>query len=407
MTCASREVEMVSTARYVWIATVVAAAVGCGAADGRNGDTSTVRDSAGIRIVENSTPALGDSAWTVGVEPTTLIGSTETEDLLRPRDAKRLEDGRIVVTDELAHQLKFFSSDGTLLQAVGREGEGPGEFGYMWSVEPFAGDSLMIYDYSQRRVSILGTDGSFGRSFAVTFGPNYWAQGVLQDSLVFLASPGEGRRRPEMTGIHWDSTFFILYRGPHLPIDTIGRYALSEQPGVGARRPYHFGHRMQFALDYDRFFMGQSLSYEIGVYTVHGELTRLIRRAYVPVPVSAECKAIFREGYIEVIQAEEGTLSPEQLARALTFIDDADYPDNFPAYSAICVDRSGNLWVEDYRAFTEPQSRWSVFDADGRWLTTVRLPDGLQVLEIGEDYVLGFMRDDVGLDRVALFELRK
>jgi hypothetical protein len=395
--------------RCLWTATVVAWTVGCGAGDGSNGDTFIVRDSAHIRIAESNEPALGENAWTVGPEPTTLIGSAETEDLLRPRDAKRLEDGRIVVTDELAHQLKFFAADGTLLHAVGREGEGPGEFGYMWSVERFAGDSLMVYDYSQRRVSILDSDGSFGRSFPVAFGPNYWAQGVLRDSLVFLASPGEGRRRTDITGLYWDSTFFILYRGPDLPIDTIGRYALSEQPGLGAGqpRPYHFGHRMQFALAHDRFYMGQSLTYEIGRYTARGELTGLIRRAHVAVPVTAERKAIFREGYAAVVQAEEGNLSADQLEQALTFIDDADYPDHFPAYSALRVDHSGNLWVEEYRAFTEPQSLWSVFDPEGRWLTTVRMPDGLQVLDIGADFVLGFIRDDVGLDRVALFELLK
>lgn len=184
---------------------------------------------------------------------------------------------------------------------------------------------------------------------------------------------------------------------------------MSEQPGLGAGqpRPYHFGHRTQFALANDRFYMGQSLSYEIGVYTARGQLTGLIRRAYVPVPVTAERKAAFREGYAAVVQAEEGNLTAEQLDQALRFIDDADYPSHFPAYSAMRVDRSGNLWVEDYRAFTEPQSRWSVFDPDGRWLTTVDMPDGLQLLDIGDDYVLGFMRDDVGLDRVALFALLK
>lgn len=214
---------MVSNIRHFWIAVFVASTVTCDAADGSNGDMFVVRDSAGIRIVESNAPTLGDNAWTVGPAPITLIGSSETEDLLRPRDAKRLDDGRIVVTDELTHQLKFFSSDGTLLHAAGREGEGPGEFGYIWSVERFASDSLMVYDYSQRRVSILDSAGSFGRSFPVAFGPNYWAQGVLRDSLVFLASPGEGRRRTDITGLYWDSTYFVLYRGPELSIDTIGR----------------------------------------------------------------------------------------------------------------------------------------------------------------------------------------
>jgi hypothetical protein len=409
MTCANRECEMVSRLARFCIAVIVASATGCDAAGNPDDYASAVRDSGRVRIVDSNRPAFGENAWTVANEPTVLIGSADTEDLLRPRDARRLVDGRIVVTDEMAHQLKFFSPTGSLLSAKGREGQGPGEFGYIWSVEHFAGDSLMVYDYSQRRVSILDSAGNFGRSFAVTFGPNYWAQGVLRDSLVFLASPGEGRRRTDITGIYWDSTFFVLYRGPDLPVDTIGRYALSEQPGLGGGqpRPYHFGHRMQFALADDEFYMGSSVTYEIGRYTSRGELAALIRRKHVPVQVTAERKARFREAYAALVQTEEGGVSPEQLERTLRFVDNADYPDHFPAYSAMLVDHVGNLWVEDYRVHTERESTWSVFDPEGRWVTSVRMPDGLQVLDIGDNHVLGFMKDDTGLERVALYSLLK
>jgi hypothetical protein len=368
-----------------------------------------VRDSAGLTIVENAGPMLGEAAWAVANAPSVLIGSTETEDIVRARDAVRLHDGRIVVSDEGAHQVKVFSPTGELIRAVGRDGRGPGEFGHIWSVHPFRGDSLMVYDYSQERVSILDTDGGFGRSFVVTFGPNYWAQGVLMDSMVFLASPGEGRRHADVPGIRWDSTWFVLYRGPDLPVDTIGRYALSEQRGTGAGRPraYHFGHRTQFALAGDRLYMGSSVSWEIGEYTLRGEVVRSIRRPYEPKPVTPELKARFRQGYIAIIEAEEGNVPPDQLDRYMAFVDEADYPEQLPAYSAMLVDDRGNLWVEDYRIYTDAESTWSVFDREGQWLTTVDMPHGLQVLAIGDAYVLGFIRDDMGLDRVVLFALLK
>ncbi len=267
----------------------------------------------------------------------------------------------------------------------------------------------MVYDYSLTRVSILDADGRFGRSMLVVFGRNYWAQGVLGDSLVFLASPGEGGRPRDISGIYWDSTWFVLYRGPGLAVDTIGRYALSEQRGLGGGqpRPYHFGHRMQFALARDRFYMGTSQSFEIGEYALDGSMRRLIRKSHDPSPVTPERRARFREGYAKTVEAEAGQLPPAQLEQVLKYVDEADYPAFVPAYSAMLVDREGNLWVETYRVYTEPESEWTVFDQAGRWLTTVTLPDGLQVKDIGPDYVLGFLRDEVGLDRVALFGLKK
>ena len=366
-----------------------------------------VRDSAGITVAESVSPVWPGSGWQVGEEPTLLIGSANSEELIRPRDAIRLDDGRLVVTDEGSRQVKFFAPDGRLLRAVGRQGRGPGEYATLWTVRPFGPDSLMVFDYNLERVSILDSQGSFGRSFTVVFGPNYWAQGVLHDSLVFLASPGEGQRRNDSAGIYWDSTWFVLYRGADLPIDTIGRYALAERAGRASarQRAYHFGHRLQFALAHDRVYVGWSQSYEIGEYTTDGKLLRLIRRAYERRPVTAEVKAQFRADYEAMVRAEAGDVTPEQMRRFLEFVDDADYPEYLPAYSALLIDADGNLWAEDYRIHTESESRWTVFDSTGRWLGTVDMPDGLQVLEIGRDYVLGLRKDDLDLERVSLHAL--
>ena len=151
--------------------------------------------------------------------------------------------------------------------------------------------------------------------------------------------------------------------------------------------------------------MGWSQSYEIGEYTTDGKLLRLIRRAYERRPVTAEVKAQFRADYEAMVRAEAGDVTPEQMRRFLEFVDDADYPEYLPAYSALLIDADGNLWAEDYRIHTESESRWTVFDSTGRWLGTVDMPDGLQVLEIGRDYVLGLRKDDLDLERVSLHAL--
>ena len=54
---------------------------------------------------------------------------------------------------------------------------------------------------------------------------------------------------------------------------------------------------------------------------------------------------------------------------------------------------------------TDEPRRWSVFDREGRWLGSVETPAGLSVREIGEDYLLGTWKDDVGVEHVRVHRL--
>ena len=46
-----------------------------------------------------------------------------------------------------------------------------------------------------------------------------------------------------------------------------------------------------------------------------------------------------------------------------------------------------------------------MFDLDGRWLTTAALPKDARVLAIKPPHVLALLRDDLGVERVALYTL--
>ena len=52
-------------------------------------------------------------------------------------------------------------------------------------------------------------------------------------------------------------------------------------------------------------------------------------------------------------------------------------------------------------------SEWVVFDGSGRMLGSVTTPAGLEVTEIGEDFVLGIWRDELDVQHVQLYELMK
>ena len=55
--------------------------------------------------------------------------------------------------------------------------------------------------------------------------------------------------------------------------------------------------------------------------------------------------------------------------------------------------------------FGEGDAVWTVFDAEGRIQGLVETPPGLEVFEIGEEYVLGVVEDDLGVEYVQLWAL--
>jgi hypothetical protein len=48
-----------------------------------------------------------------------------------------------------------------------------------------------------------------------------------------------------------------------------------------------------------------------------------------------------------------------------------------------------------------------VFDPDGRWLGGVETPVAYRIYQIGADFLLGRHRDDLGVERIRLYELIK
>ena len=93
-------------------------------------NTAVVRDSAGVRIVENSTPIWHEGeAWRLSPEPIVDIGGGDTEDdqLFRVTGAARLSNGQIVIANGGSVELKFYASNGAHMFDAGGAGGGPGE----------------------------------------------------------------------------------------------------------------------------------------------------------------------------------------------------------------------------------------------------------------------------------------
>ncbi len=80
-----------------------------------------------------------------------------------------------------------------------------------------------------------------------------------------------------------------------------------------------------------------------------------------------------------------------------------------PAFNSLIADRVGHLWLEEFEPPGEerPGARWTVLNPEGRVLGWVETPDGLEIYEIGADYLLADARDELEVEYVQLWSLER
>jgi hypothetical protein len=124
-------------------------------------EQAVVADSAGIRVVSNPAPDT-PLDWTF--TPTlTLGGEAEgPEAFYSVRETTVGVDsaGRIYVLDAAGHRLLVFSSDGSHLRTLGREGEGPGEISWPLGLTVKPDGTVLIDDLGRGAVHGFDPEGT-------------------------------------------------------------------------------------------------------------------------------------------------------------------------------------------------------------------------------------------------------
>ena len=381
--------------------------VGCsGESDEASG--SVVRDSAGVRIVENSGLRwTAETAWRLSSEPLVDIGGgdDEQQQLFRVTGALRLSDGRIVVANSGTHELRFYDPQGTYLSSLGGEGGGPGEFRSMSPVGLLAADSLLMYDFTQRRLSVFSTRvgaTQFARGFLLTtpdqgFSP--FPIGVFSDGEVLVrTSTSSSGMQP--AGLSRYQLLLWRYSPDGQPIDTIGTFQGDESYRQGTMvTNVPFGRSAIITPSDNRFFFSSGDSYKIDVFSSHGRLERSIRRIIANATVTKE--------EIERIRRPPEDPSRPRPPPIRRLFDEMPFPETKPAHGELVVDAGGNLWVAEYRRRILETTAWTVFDPQGMLLGTVQMPHGSRVQQIGHDVVLVTWRDEDDVEHVIMYELVK
>ena len=383
-------------------------ALGCGG-DVALQRATAVRDSSGVRIVENRGPAwTAATQWRVDSVPALIIGaqgSGPEYELYRVRGAVRTASGDIVVASMGTHELRFFDPSGTFLTRVGGQGQGPGEFGQLESLHRFPGDSLLAMDWVQSRLSIFTPEGDFVRSALLQPGGPGLPQviGVLEDGTLVAIIRSLQPQSPRGAGFIREPSLYLAYDSHGMLVDTIGElpdyevYVQADGSSTSPSSPFNRWAGTAAAGRY--FYYGSGSANEVQILTRSGILAGIVRWSAEPRPVGKEDVEEYRRRRLKDVTDPDRRRDIErELART-------EHPAFMPAHRSLEVDTEGYLWVESFRPSEATPALWNVFNPEGTWLGEVEIPSGLQVLDIGPDYILGRWVDEQGVEQIRLYRL--
>jgi hypothetical protein len=390
--------------------------------EGDSGPSFSRRDSAGVVIVENLSPAWSErELWQVPAVTTFDLSGWTDPELWLPTDARVLPDGRLALFNPGSCEIRFYDSEGGFESASGGCGGGPGEYSRgNASLFPWRGDSLLVFDYAQRRATIVDGSGVLGRTERV---PNHadiprsYIGGVLADGTVVLY----GERDPVLEfgpGVAQGELSVGILRSFQDSVQVVGIFPGREfeywvGPDRRGRRRLAFGYTTEFVTGPDRLYVGFQDRYEIRVFRGDGTLERVIRREHSRMQVTQRDWDRILEDLLATTEDPERKRALRQGLRDRPFapvmpaFGTTVWPGNPGGRPGMVADEVGNLWVRDYYRPGEYANRWSVFSAEGVWLGTVSLPDQFHPTQIGPDFLLGEMVGDLGVRHIRRFPLIK
>jgi hypothetical protein len=396
--------------------------VACGSGSESVVIAPTVRDSAGITIMEYPVESW-DAApeWTVSDAPLAVIGDDPDEvdiDLSTSSLGTMLDDGRVIAATMQPAQIYRFAADGSADGTIGRAGDGPGEYRFVIAMTRLGGDSIAVYDIVKRIALLFRGDGE------VIGNVQFPASGVLvppvlsgrlDDGTWVLQVLNPMAERPEgaaeiyridgpvlawREGMEGFDTLFTL-PGQSVTwgeIEAAGqRMEMGRQVGYGANAFLGVHGATIWATGGDRF--------TIRAYDAVGRPTRELRMTRPARPVSEAERERFRTVLREQYQNVAAMLPPGMLESEMAKIDQTVFAEEHPAISMMRVDQVGRLWVSPDLPIIDSVQNWRIFSPEGALIGQLQLPPGM-LLSANLDRVVVRREDpETGLVRLEVWGL--
>lgn len=159
-------------------------------------------------------------------------------------------------------------------------------------------------------------------------------------------------RRDQGLGLTRDSLYLFRFGQDGMEVDTLGLFpgtirdvrkvtVLGRSQNIPILQT--FSPTTTFAVAGNRVLVGTSDTYEIKIIDRDGFTQRIIRREYPLVPTTDEHVEAFAEQMRQALAGSETWVNTQLAVLITATIEGTPHP-TLPAYTALMVDREGNLW---------------------------------------------------------------
>ncbi len=387
-----------------------------------------MRSSKHARCVAVALAAVFSSLWAHPAD----LGAQSTAALEEPTAAygepfslisgvRELEDGRVLVSDALEESL--YALDAPLSEAlkIARNGQGPDEYRQPDALHAWPGDSTLMTDLGNGRLTVIGPDYGFGRTIPVVQQASDGLQIILPQDVdtegsVYYQPRGDGMIRDTSGIVRWNPDSAAE------PVE-VARIKLSDvtERTSGDGGNMHQEVRQVPMSPQDGWAVGLDGSVavvRVGDYHVDwvrpdGRVISGPPVAYEPVRVRQADKEAWVEttaarGVMMAVTNQNGNLSARMRrggGRGVPSIDGYEWPETKPPFEpgSAVVAPDGDLWVMRSVAAGE-RPLIDVFDANGRHRGAVALPEGREVVGFGEGSVYLARGDDLGFQWLERYD---
>lgn len=385
-------------------------------------------DSAGVAIVTNPP---GDAVYaTIAPEPVLSIGAIDgPAEVLFGRIASVAVDGagNLIVADAQMGEIRIFEASGTHLRTIGASGEGPGEFRALAGAWPAAEGTIVAVDQRLDRITRFGPDGEL-LTTATFQGPG--ERPMIRP--IRLAGPGTFLSRVESLNLSpleggfsledalesmsdplgTKAEYLVRYDLAGALIDTVAtvpaQASVTSGQGSGTNLSIQIM-RVPFssapaatASPEGRMAVTTGRSYELSAYDSSGRLERIVRLAE-EAPVRTDA---LLEAWVRGSTGGREPMDDAQVEGALRRYREMPLPDRLPAWNALLIAEGGEIWARRFAIRGAETVARDVFAADGRFLGQVVGPASLRIQHIAGDGITVISTDDLGVERVEVYELR-
>ena len=343
-------------------------------------------------------------AW-LDTIPVFSIGSVDGEDpyTFSSIPAVALSpDGSLAVTERHPLEIRVFDSKGRHRVTIGREGEGPGEFGGPPKIRFLGTDTLLAWDPRQFRLTWFALDGRVIRELSLAMQVTQSGSGqnrvtswwdLLPDGSV-LAPDFLNSRSLYVLDIHDLSVRRIapLY-GHFMPLAdgvSVGNTFLTTP----------FRASTSYAAGNDgTVWVADSLRWTVSAYNSDGSLKGEFGIGKRRIPVTPDLKETVRDETL----TRYGWDEPGPLENAF---DRLQHPDSVSAIRRIFWEDPGFVWLGHATTGFDLPVDYEVMTAEGGWLGHISIPIELGVLRaVGYGRIVTIWHDELDVPYIRVYAL--